>query len=107
MTQHTPGPWEINTRATPFQCHVVSQPDAHGIREIFYSGNNDANARLIAAAPALLAALENILRNYVTLKRSIHTDEFGDGTVEAKHRIETEDRVKFARAAIAKAKAET
>ena len=67
MTKHTPGPWTVHgsDNATP---HVM-RAGALDIRdldklicampaEISQSFNSWANARLIAAAPELLAALE-------------------------------------------------
>lgn len=62
QTQHTPGPW----RAHDIEAFVVLAPDG---RTVAYaqgqprsSGANEANARLIAAAPDLLAALQNAVR---------------------------------------------
>lgn len=60
--QHAPGPWSIN------RTHVLST--VHGKRYLvanvhnvnFTKEANAANARLIAAAPDLLAALELIIR---------------------------------------------
>lgn len=68
--QHTPGPWDISSRS-------INQ---YGIRRQFVStadkpvalvygtpqeeDDNDANARPIAAAPDLLAALEDVSRAY-------------------------------------------
>ena len=69
MTKHTPGPWTIHgsDNATP---HVMRDgaADIHDLNklicampaEISQSFNSWANARLIAAAPELLAALEHI-----------------------------------------------
>ena len=67
MSGHTPGPWEVRSY------DKGSQRDMHGI---FKLGNqlpivesvwgrniheSDANAKLIAAAPQLLEALQNLL----------------------------------------------
>lgn len=68
MTTHTKGPWEIKT---------VNNTRVQGARHIFAAGwpgklicegaygatleESDANARLIAAAPDLLAALADCL----------------------------------------------
>lgn len=60
--KHTPGPWEI----------VM-----HGIHPVIFAGDKavadvavfgDDNARLIAAAPDLLAALENVLSDIESLQ---------------------------------------
>ena len=73
---HTPGPWQvkrlqlaikskpfgeafiyINTARTPTDSHVVIMPR-------ITEGEQEANARLIAAAPELLAALRYVAENY-------------------------------------------
>ena len=48
--QHTPGPWTLEADEDGTQ--VIYGPDGHPLAEV-----DEANARLIAAAPALLAAL--------------------------------------------------
>ncbi len=64
MSKHTPGPWriiEIRGRA------VILEPEQDGhvckISEWAdeYAEEQEANARLIAAAPELLEALENLV----------------------------------------------
>lgn len=66
-TQHTPGPWQIRQhekgfvvfysdggiRSNTAQCYSSNVCEEHGSAE--------ANARLIASAPDLLAALQEIL----------------------------------------------
>lgn len=65
---HTPGPWEV----APSHCSVLGNPDAAGFDDLCVvadcepddpccvpADQQDANARLIAAAPDLLAALED------------------------------------------------
>lgn len=95
MSKHTPGPWHVQ--------------DDHGKRWIETNGNDDtiaeihrrtskgsvysckeaaANSRLIAAAPDLLVALEGLL--------SAYNDPGNTGSTH-------DDKVKAARAAIAKA----
>ena len=60
--QHTPGPW----RAQINHCnHAVISTDGFDIALLRASDcDSEANARLIAAAPDLLAALEDILARY-------------------------------------------
>lgn len=71
-TKHTPGPWQIigSDNATP---HIMTH-EAAGIldreflvcampAEISHSYNSWANARLIAAAPDLLEALQEFVDN--------------------------------------------
>jgi len=64
-TQHTPGPWSSDTDA-----YVINNSD-EVLADVFYIESHSpdldprlirkANARLIAAAPELLAALEDLL----------------------------------------------
>lgn len=72
---HTPGPWEIarSSQGYPYQ---IRAPKGHagpgGIRDVTRwaaiglpsSAEGEANARLIAAAPELLAALQEAVRLY-------------------------------------------
>ena len=70
MTQHTPGPWQVNKKLK-FSVEAVADGqginliaeccDPDGIRSV---GEDSANARLIAAAPDLLSALELLLAAY-------------------------------------------
>lgn len=61
--QHTPGQWKIGRAASdiaiygPLGAHVATLPDMLARGEVL------ANARLMAAAPDLLAALESIHAN--------------------------------------------
>ena len=65
-TEHTPGPWEINKMTATYKipiygphdtwiCSMDAGIDAHTAQ---------ANARLIAAAPDLLEACKNLLRQF-------------------------------------------
>lgn len=91
---HTPGPWKahwnglwkITTKAGWLVAHLSPPKRAHGV---FEPANVEANARLIAAAPDLLAALQAIVSN----------QDMADG--EEPRRLIAE-----ARAAIVKAKGE-
>ena len=60
MSKHTPGPWAVE-RDAEGRLHVV-EGDFLDIAEVGYLSGPDpkANARLIAAAPELLAALEGL-----------------------------------------------
>jgi len=68
MKSHTPGPWTAE-RATPNTINIdasgVSIGEVYdGTEETDSAGNiAEANARLIAAAPELLEALESIAEN--------------------------------------------
>ena len=63
---HTPGPWHVDKNATIPR--YIYNADGVGIGEIWRGVNgrggeeDDANARLIAAAPKLLEALEALAR---------------------------------------------
>lgn len=84
QTKHTAGPWEVQGN------NIVATKGNVDVAVICYSGEHftgedKANARLIAAAPELLDALRWIVDSYLP-----------DGTVAAQ-------TVENARAAIAKA----
>jgi hypothetical protein len=106
-TQHTPGPWTFTRREDyrNVSFYVAQQDDApytpdysdvatliaetaRSEREII----QEANARLIAAAPDLLAALQVVLRDYT----AVH--DIGD--------VEMQPALYQARAAITKATGE-
>ncbi len=56
MSKHTPGPWTVNyRRVTPV---AGKQDGTDDVCHVY--GDNEANARLIAAAPQLLAALKAV-----------------------------------------------
>ena len=65
-TKHTPGPWFMETWSK-FNGEQVTQVSAFSeygnrtMQAIVNSGNSEANARLIAAAPDLLEALKEIV----------------------------------------------
>ena len=59
MAEHTPGPWEIRDIHTGHGPVLLN--DRNKIIATFDTGGpNEADARLIAAAPDLLAALKDI-----------------------------------------------
>ncbi len=96
----TPGPWCLDS-AGQGDVTVTSTHDTDGsdddVCEVYGADEDQqlANATLIAAAPDLLAALEDVLRYCVTPK----------GFPDAKHRtIEQQAAYDNARAAINKAK---
>lgn len=62
-TKHTPGPWEAEVR-TPIGITYVWQGGTENAIAKVYAGvieDAEANARLIAAAPELLDALQSLL----------------------------------------------
>lgn len=76
MTDYTPGPWRITEHAMGHPLIVADYPPAHALPRatgdvvLASPGPHDnpelreANARLIAAAPDLLAALELALSDF-------------------------------------------
>jgi hypothetical protein len=63
VSAHTPGPWSLSgVMALDTPMWIVSVPGEQARIEISdYSQESEANARLIAAAPDLLAALEGLV----------------------------------------------
>lgn len=93
-TKHTPGPWKIldTTRCNGYEIFRIGGNNAGGSwAESITSGDRDANARLIAAAPELLEAL---LAAIPELPTHDHPDGLADYECPA---------LRKARAAIAKA----
>lgn len=77
MSGHTPGPWTTSYMGNGEWEVVANGPDrddvagicivAGGLGTVLEDGRDyesDANARLIAAAPELLAAAENVIREW-------------------------------------------
>lgn len=69
-TDHTPGPWHWGAFDLTDRLFIAHQDDADPEHTSFlaemqkYNGN-EADARLIAAAPELLEALQALLREFV------------------------------------------
>ena len=62
MSKHTAGPWEISKHATPaYHPQFGVYAPAANDHAIVTGPNAEADARLIAAAPDLLAALKEML----------------------------------------------
>lgn len=61
-TQHTPGPWHIGMKPGPMIYGERGEQVADMCAEMMEHGEHVANARLIAAAPELLAALRELLK---------------------------------------------
>jgi hypothetical protein len=66
MSAHTPGPWKVSDLSKSAGRYLLVYQDAEvneesgPIARVFPAKGRDANARLIAAAPALLEALEKL-----------------------------------------------
>ena len=92
-TQHTPGPWFANDSLQLFAENGQHIASLDSSTEGFEGGTLYANARLIAAAPLMLAVLQEI----------VETIDFERGATET----EDAERLLIAtRAAIAKATGE-
>ena len=64
MNKHTPGPWtaEPPSERECRRCWTIWPTDASGhVAHITQSSRDESNARLIAAAPGLLAAVRGLL----------------------------------------------
>lgn len=57
MTTHTPGPWRLELANSG--ARIAADKDTHICAAL---AGNRANARLIAAAPEMLAALKEVVR---------------------------------------------
>ena len=65
--QHTPAPWHLYQGKGSLAVYVNSDVTERAIAEFPYDdGETLANARLIAAAPELLGALEEVLNQLAT-----------------------------------------
>ena len=89
MSEHTPGPWMVDTETGV----VVRRSSFRGVVASIHPYNRTANARLIAAAPDMLAELEDMTN--VAEKAIIASGTYAEFAAI---------RVERARAAIAKAK---
>jgi len=101
MSTHTPGPWTIHSEAANAASGSPINSEIRGGHHVvvrlgtMHADSTKANARLIAAAPDLLAALQAIVN-----KAHPRADYLnGDAT----HYIGPKELVDAARAAIAKA----
>lgn len=92
MPQHTPGPWQIMVRDSVGDNIFTESKPYRRIANTYGDADEfQANARLIAAAPELLAALEELTDRVDTV---LHAGYVGL------------NRITAARAAIAKARGE-
>jgi hypothetical protein len=104
MSKHTPGPWFAVKNTRYWDIVLKNEPHQVGLASVIVTPRSDryqdddieieANARLIAAAPDLLAALENTLQFAEACHRM---------TEDKYMRIAIGNDIMKARAAIAKA----
>ena len=102
MTDHTPGPWRIRDRDDTWEIYSPGHDEIEapwGVCDLTYTGgNSEANARLIAAAPAMLAALADA-EDFI--ERTLE-----HGTIDADSRVDLTESMKRVHAAIAAASKE-
>ena len=74
---HTPGPWKIDDALDLPLAVIRDHEDGEGIAELGeYTPENEANARLIAAAPQMLALLRRAYQQGVFfINQSVEEDE--------------------------------
>ncbi len=109
MSKHTPGPWtwlnEPYDDGKPY-ITIEAGDGLHGGNDCgfwFQGIMSEANARLIASAPELLAALEAMIEPWSEHDAARLSGLAGYGALDEQHRT----AILNARAAIAKAKGET
>jgi len=69
-TQHTKGPWQVthNSQGETFVDYTGDTGSLFAVARVYAtSGNQEADARLIAAAPDLLAALLEVQSRYASV----------------------------------------
>ena len=98
MSKHTPGPWK--TTHSEVNGYRVSDSTGWGVAVVLKDTNDEANARLIAAAPQMLEALEACAA-YWHCKRSPGIPEHSELVS-----LSAEQAQKLIRAAMAAAKGE-
>lgn len=94
-TKHTEGPWSLEiTDDSIFVCPSVNDHDYVALIDKRWdtsvTGAHEANARLIAAAPEMLEALEWILGHVGRCTAKEHlTDEYGLGKIKTPYGVGT------------------
>jgi hypothetical protein len=67
-TKHTPGPWTVNANG-------INSPDGHIVYFDVSGGPHETDARVIAAAPDLLAAVDALI---VAIYEGKYVDPYSD-----------------------------
>lgn len=69
MSKHTPGPWKVDKRERETLITAAAMPYVAAVSSSLHGqpGTGEANARLIAAAPDLLDALQCYVMLYASL----------------------------------------
>lgn len=95
--QHTPGPWKFGFESVDPEWAIVTHGQGLVVANVNSDMRQEANARLISAAPELLEALVTLVQEVTVLEM------FGEtGSTASKTNVD--DAVRKARFAIAKAK---
>lgn len=92
QTQFTPGPWNVKRGE---RCLFIydSREDVPSIAHLGRTGmdhDDEANARLIASAPALYAALQKMVEAYDALRETTGYREIGTSDCTAGAWLETQ-----------------
>ena len=77
MAEHTPGPWITDTSHWQDREGVTIWAESKIIADVVPDGHNQeqANARLIASAPDLLACLQNLIDRGLIVNDNDHYEE--------------------------------
>jgi hypothetical protein len=80
-SKHTPGPWEVDPPGHPLDCHGILDADELGLAETHGregKGEEEANAHLIAAAPEMYEALEELVNSEANVDPDeTYSDKYG------------------------------
>lgn len=114
MSKHTPsftpGPWEVQTDALETKLHTIwhRRDGFILVARTCFAPNSEANARIIAAAPRLLEALQRLADFVDGLEDQVNFTNDGDGHYDEcrSQSKELREEVRLARAAIAEAEGE-
>jgi len=102
--KHTPGPWKVAEHYGAFRVITASRP----VALVLYDGGSEdrevmPNARLIAAAPELLAACKALVDNLIWASGS---SDFAPDGIAREGWLKVEPSISQGMAAIAKAEGE-
>lgn len=76
--QHTPGPWKVKEHATSCDVRGHDLTVVCGVTMRANAAEEAANARLIAAAPDLLAACKSLTEELDRLAAAVYGEHRGD-----------------------------
>lgn len=103
MSSHTKGPWKVEKMPDDGgEFSIFSNTGIYVALTVGGTDSEEANARLIAAAPDLLEALEQLFRIGDVYRSAIEHDAYG----EYGSKMDLEQWTDLAKAAIAKARGE-